>query len=133
MQKKIWMFGVAAALFGATLVPPTLAQTGSGGGAAPGQHRGMDQLKKMADYLGLTDDQKAQIKPIMKSQMEQVKAVRTDTTLSPADKKTKIEAIRKTSRQQIMAILTPDQKAKLAALRHHRNNQGGTPEPPPAG
>ena len=88
MHKKIWMFGVAA-LLGAALALPTLAQTGNGGGATPGQHRGMGQLKKLADYLGLTDDQKAQIKPIMKSQAEQVKAVRADTTLSPADKKTK--------------------------------------------
>ena len=132
MHKKIWMFGVAATLLGAAMAQPTLAQTG-GGGAPPGQHKGMGQLKKLADYLGLTDDQKAQIKPIMKSTAQQVKAVRADTTLTPDAKKAKIKEIRKDSRQQIMAILTPDQKAKLAALQHHRNNQGGTQEPPPAG
>ena len=123
MHKKIWMFGVAATLLGAVLTQPTLAQTGGGG--SPGEHRGMGQLKKLADYLGLTDDQKAQIKPIMKSTAQQVKAVRSDTTLTPDAKKAKIKEIRKDSRQQIMAILTPDQKTKLAALRHHRSNQGG--------
>ena len=61
MHKKIWMLGIAAALFGAALALPTLAQTGNGGGATPSQHRGMAQLKKLADYLGLTDNQKAQM------------------------------------------------------------------------
>ena len=90
MQKKIWVFGVAAAILGAAVAQPVLAQSGNSGGGAPGQQRGMNQLKKLADSLGLTDDQKAQIKPIIKSTAQQVKAVRTDTTLSPADRKTKI-------------------------------------------
>ena len=129
MHKKIWAAGIAA-LVGTVVAlgQPTLAQTGGGGAAGP--HRGMGQLQKLAEYLGLTDDQKAQIKPIIKSTAQQVKAVRADTTLTPDAKKAKVQEIRKDSRQQIMAILTPEQKAKLRQLRQHKNGQGAGAEDP---
>ena len=132
MHKKVWATGIAV-LLGAVvaLAQPVDAQAG-GNGAGAGQHRGAGQLKKLADYLGLTDDQKAQIKPILQGERQQIKTIRADTTLTPAQKQAKIKDIRNANRQQIMGILTPDQKAKLAALRHHKNGQGGT-QPTPAG
>ncbi len=82
-------------------------------------------MKKLADYLGLSAGQKAQIKPILKATAQQVKAVRADATLTPAQKIAKNQDIRQGSRQQIMAILTPNQKAKLAALRLRRKAATG--------
>ena len=125
MYRKSWAAG-AAALLGAALAlgQPVLAQAG-GNGARQGQHQGMGQLKKLADYLGLTSDQRAQIKTIMQNTAQQVRAVRSDTSLTPDQKTAKIKDIRKDSRKQIMAILKPEQKAKLKQLRQQQRATGG--------
>ena len=123
MRNTIWLMGLTALL--GTLAAqglPTLAQAG---GAPAGQHQKLGQLKKLAAYLGLTADQKAQIKPIMKNAAQQVRTVREDASLTPAQKKAKVKEIRQASRQQIMMLLTPEQKAKLAALRQDRKSASG--------
>ena len=125
MRNKIWMTGVAALLGTvAVLGQPSLAQS-VGVNSQPGQHRGMGKLKKLAEELGLTSDQKAQIRPILKNTVQQVRAVRANTSLTPAQEKTQIKEIRKESRQQIMAILTPDQRAQLRQIRRSRKNASG--------
>ena len=123
-MKKTWMVGVTALLgVAVALGRPVLAQAGNGG-ATPGPHKILGQMKKMASYLGLTAAQKAQIKPIMKDTVQQVRAVRADTTLTPAEQKAKIKTIRQSSRRQILAVLTPAQKQKLAAIRQQKKAAG---------
>ena len=75
--------------------------TNSGGtnASAGGQRQRLERLKAMFAQLGLTDAQKEQIK--------QIRASVTD---------------RKERREEILNVLTPDQKAKLQELREeHRN------------
>lgn len=91
-------------------------------GAKAGHHTGK-RMQKMATALNLTDAQKTQIKPILKDARQQSKAVKQDTTLSPADRKTKMKAIREGVRSQILPILTADQKTKWAAMRHHHGKR----------
>lgn len=116
MQKQMW--GIAAAVAAGMVLAlgqPTLA-------------KGQDQkghMGKMAATLGLTDAQKAQMKPVFQSGRDQVKAVKADTSLSPEDRKSKLKAIRKSTLSQISPMLTPDQKLKLAAMRHHHKNALG--------
>lgn len=116
MQKQLW--GIAAAVAaGVVLVlgQPTLAK---------GAHQG-GRMGKMTAALGLTDAQKAQMKPIIQSAHAQAKAVKADTSLSPADRKSKLKAIRQSTMSQIGPMLTPDQKQELLAMRHHRKNAPG--------
>ena len=120
MNKTIW---AAAGLLTLGLTTafsqPTLAQTGPTAFAAhKGGHRGGERLAKLAQFLGLTDGQKASLKPILKGEAEQVRDIRQDTKLSPEEKREQIKEVRKTTRPQIMAVLTPEQREKLKDLRH---------------
>jgi len=78
--------------------------TASGTTSTPGAGQGqrMERLKAALAQLDLTDAQKEQI--------QQIRGSVTD---------------RKERRQQIMAVLTPDQKAKLVAMWQARKNGAG--------
>ncbi len=91
--------------------------------AAPGQgHRGagMKKMQKMADALGLTDAQKAQMKPILQSARQQGKAIHDNASLTPEAKKAQMKELRKSTMHQLKAILTPDQVAKMKAMRQQK-------------
>ena len=108
---------VLAALSLALAAPvvPALAQTPPPATPAHGPHGG-GRLKKMADALGLTDAQKAQMKPILMNARQQAQAIKADTTLSDDARKAKLKDLRKSTRMQTMAILTPPQRDKLKAM-----------------
>ena len=93
-----------AAVTGTALLPITAtAQTpGAKAGvkkAKPGAARGgRGRMARLARELKLTDAQKAKIAPILKEQARQVKVIQD------AHKK------------KVLAVLTPEQRTKLAAL-----------------
>lgn len=127
-MRKLIIAALAALVLGTTL---TLAQPSMAGAnkAGASTHQGGKRLQKLADTLGLTDTQKAQIKPILADAAKQTRAVRQDKTLTPEAQKAQLKAIRKSTKQQIAAILTPAQKAKLAAMRHHGKKHGAKGAP----
>lgn len=88
----------------------------SGGGQKGGGRRGggggANQLDRLVTELGLNDDQKAKLKPILDARQEKMKAVYGDTTLSADQKKAKMKEIMDASTTDIKAILTPDQAKK---------------------
>jgi len=93
-----------------TLAPPP--EQGPGGG-----HRGMmdpdQQLVSMTKRYNLSADQQSQIKPILVSQEQQRAALRGDSSLSPEDRKEKMQSIRSDSNTKIEAILNDDQKKQF--------------------
>ncbi len=109
--------------------PPSAAPSGS--------HTGGHHGKMSADTpeddpaLNLTDDQKSKIDAIRADTKDQMKAINKDTTLSDTDKEAKVKQLRKTSRAQVWAILTPDQqKTWMADARAQREarKSGGAPQ-----
>ncbi len=106
---------------------PAAADT-SAAGPGGGHHHG-ERLQKLAEELGLTDAQKEQLKPILKSEFEQMKAVKEDTTLDKPAKKEKFKSIHQASMEQIKAILTPEQMEKWKEMRkeHHEGKKGDAP------
>ena len=120
MKTPIVVALAAVALSALTVTAvPTFAQAGPGQGKA---HRGAG-LKKLGDALGLSDAQKAQIKTIMQSAQQQAKAIKADTSLTPEAKKAKMQELGKSARQQSLAVLTPEQREKLKALRQQRGQR----------
>jgi Spy/CpxP family protein refolding chaperone len=89
--------------------PPGEAQ-----GNAPGGPRGdmKDRGAKLAEELGLSDDQKAKVQEAMKEQGEQRKAISSDTALSKEDKQAKMKALRESMTEKMKTILTAEQFAK---------------------
>jgi len=111
--------------------PPASASAPAGEHARP--ERG-NRLKKLVEKLQLTDAQKTQIKPIMEKAAQDGIALRDDESLSKDDKRAKMMAIRKTSHDQIRALLTAEQQKTFDAMppeRGHRGPPKGADAPPP--
>jgi Spy/CpxP family protein refolding chaperone len=120
-------------LSGAMMLPiAALAQTSTLGTAAdnsasaatqaPDKERG----EKFAEKLNLTPEQKADLKRIRDNEKQQAQAIKNDSSLTPDQKKAKFQDLRKSSREQMMAKLTPDQQAKFKEMRkEHRGHRHG--------
>ncbi len=89
-----------------------------------------DKLKKLAEQLDLTDAQKGLLKPILKDAGESRKALHNDATLTPEQKKEKLKALKADTQTKIEAILTDEQKKKLAALKDKRGEHKGKHDKP---
>ena len=82
--------------------------------------------KKFAEALNLTPEQKADLKSIRENERQQAQAIKNDTSLTAEQKKAKFKELRKSSHEQMMAKLTPDQQKKLKEMRkEHRGHRHG--------
>jgi len=118
---SIGLIGVAQGMFAAQEVggaPPTAQQ------APRPRGRVERQLQRMTETLNLTDDQVAKIRPILQSRNRQLKDLRADSSLPQGEARAKAAAIRRSARQQIDRILTPEQREKEKAMR--RRTTGAT-------
>lgn len=103
--------------------PPGAATRG------PGVDRIVDQMAKQLD---LNDDQKAKVKPVLETQMQKMRELRTDATVSPEERRPKMLSIREEATAQLKTILTPEQFEKWQATQRNRR-PGGPGSPPPGG
>lgn len=117
-------------LSGAMVLPmAALAQTpstASGDNAAQTQSdkRG-ERGEKFAKELNLTPQQQADLKSIRENMKQQAQAIKNDSSLTADQKKAKFKELRKSSHEQMMAKLTPDQQAKFKEMRkEHRGHRG---------
>ncbi len=90
--------------------PPAVAQRPGGG-----ENR-VAILEKVAKALGLTDEQKADIKSLVEQRRAKVTAVRENKSLSLEQKREQIKQIAQSSFQEIKGILTPEQAQKLEQI-----------------
>lgn len=88
-------------------------------GPPPGARR--ERMEKggerMAEALGLNEDQKLKMKAIAEQEDSERQALRADTALAKEDLKARTQAIREKYKAQRDAILTPEQKAKADQFR----------------
>ena len=97
------------------------AQTATGTTATTGNTATQKESGK--NRLGLTADQKTQIKQIRQDEKQQIQAVKADNSLSKDQKKAKIQDIRQNGTSKINALLTPEQQQKFAQRRaNHRKH-----------
>lgn len=72
------------------------------------------------EQLNLTEDQKARIKTLQDALKVKVQEIRANTSLTDAQKNTQIAELRKQTRENILNILTPEQKQKLQEMRNKK-------------
>jgi len=94
---------------------------------APGHHH-ESEIQKLTDELTLSPDQVSKITPIIDAAKAQIKAIRTDATLTPDQQKAQVGPIRKQENKDIEAQLTSVQLATYKSLRKNH----GQPAPVPA-
>ena len=97
---------------------PPARERGPGGPGGP-----KERLLKMAEHLGLTAEQKEKVGAILKEQMEQGRAIREDESLTQEQRREKMQAFGKATREKIRAVLTPEQQVKFDAMP--RRGPGG--------
>jgi Spy/CpxP family protein refolding chaperone len=91
--------------------------------------------------LGLSTDQQAKLQAIHQGNKGQIDAVRNDSSLPQEQREAKIKSIFDSTRQQTLAILTPEQQQKLREGRRggpgrfgpggQRGGRGGPPDGAP--
>lgn len=84
-----------------------------------------DGMEMILEKLNLTPEQKQQIETIQADCRKQVQAVMSDSTLDQATKAEKVAEIRKGTHEQVMAVLTPEQKQQLEQLKAKWGKPGG--------
>ena len=97
------------------------------------QESAESKLQQISDQLNLTEEQKTKLKPILQDEVDQLKALKSDTTASSQDKLQKAKEIRASHKSQIDAILTPEQKQKWDQMKQQaidQRKQGVTPPKP---
>jgi Spy/CpxP family protein refolding chaperone len=106
--------------------PPAPQQT------RPARGRAERELQRMSQRLNLTEEQKAKILPILQERNKQLDDLRANSSLPQGEARAKAREIRKSARQQIAQILTPEQIEKERAMRRGgRSNSSGQPGQPP--
>jgi Spy/CpxP family protein refolding chaperone len=113
-----------------TNTPPAGEHHGGPGG--PGGMRGRPNADMMAKELGLTDDQKTQVKAALEDMQSKMKALHDDTSASPEDKKAKFKEIRDANQAKMKEILTPEQFTKLQSHMPKGRGPGGDKKAPGA-
>lgn len=89
---------------------------------------GMKGRPDIAKELNLTDDQKPKVKAIMDAQMQKMRDLREDDSLSKDDKRAKMKTIHDDTATQLKTVLTPDQFSKWQEMSKHMMHR-----PPPGG
>ncbi len=104
-----------------------------------GSHRTFDpgqQALHLAKRLSLSDDQVAQITPILADRQQKMQNLRADNSLNDQDRHAKARAIIEDSNSKIEAVMTDTQKQQfeqmLAERRSHQHRQAPSPSQPQA-
>ena len=80
-------------------------------------------VQQLSRRLDLTTEQQALVKPLVEQQAAAVRAVVQDQSLTREQKREKIRPLLAQSREQLAAMLTPEQLEKLNAMQQRMQNR----------
>jgi periplasmic protein CpxP/Spy len=142
-MKRIFLSAALALSLTATLaIAQTATPPDSSSGPAPKGHYGhhhqsdpQQQAAFLAKRLNLTSDQQSKLEPILADRDQKIATLRSDTSLTPDQKKEQLRTIHQNTKQQLSSILTPEQMEQMKSFRGHRgsHHQGQPQTPPPSG
>jgi hypothetical protein len=119
--------------------PPQSAQAGEPPehGWGHGHPDPAKRTEMLTKQLKLTSDQQPKVLDILKSEQSQMEKLRSDSSLSQDDRRSKMMDIHKSTNDQIRALLDPDQQKKWDKMqsergqwqghRHEGQDSGATP------
>jgi periplasmic protein CpxP/Spy len=79
-----------------------------------------ERLKMLTEKLSLTPEQQEKVKAVYAKNVETLKTMRQDKSLSEDAKRQKFTEMRRTEMQEINGILTPEQQEKMKTLFRER-------------
>lgn len=86
------------------------------------KHREEGQKHKMHQELGLTDDQKAEMKRIREAEKNELEALKKDTKLTKEESIAARKAIHEKYKAQFKSVLTEEQQKKAVEMRDHEGD-----------
>ena len=129
--------------FAQTTTPPSTQPDSSAAPTHKGYHHGRHgqdpqrEAAMLSKRLNLTSDQQAKLEPILADRDQKITALKSDTSLTPDQKRAQFKTIHQDMKQQLSTILTPDQLQQLHSSQHHHGRHSQTqPLPqsaPPSG
>ncbi len=78
------------------------------------------KLTRLKKTIDLTADQETKATPLISTYVDSVNAVRQDASLQPKERRQKLAALRKQYDGDLDALLTDEQRQKLASLKAER-------------
>jgi hypothetical protein len=121
---------LAVLLTGAGALAVSQEQTAVAPRATPGD--GLSEMvRAMKEPLGLTPEQMAKADAILKRRAELAAAERARRTDSREEKFRKLDALNRKAKEDIEALLTEPQRAKLEEIRRQRARAHPQPGPEP--
>jgi Spy/CpxP family protein refolding chaperone len=87
------------------------------GGGQMGPMNPENRLKMLTEKLNLTDDQQTKIKPLLEDESSQMKAIHSDSSLTPQDQRAKMKSVHESTTEKINAVLTPEQQTKWKQMK----------------
>ena len=76
--------------------------------------------KDLQENLQLTEEQTAKLKALQLQDQAEMKTIQQDTTITEANKKFRLEELKKDRRRELESILTPDQQRKYKEMRNRK-------------
>lgn len=76
--------------------------------------------RRMQKQLNLTEDQVTKLKAMQEQNQQEMKQLRNDTSVTEANKRIRMEELRKGRKQELESILTPEQQKKFKEMRGPR-------------
>jgi len=134
---KNLLFTILLLTLACMITIPAIAQN-NGGGDSPSAQAGdapdhgwrghFDPAKRtemLTKQLNLTSDQQPKVLDILKSQQSQMDKLRSDSSLSQDDRRSKMMDIHKASNDQIRALLDADQQKKWDKMQSEHGQWQG--------
>ena len=78
------------------------------------------KLTRLRKDVALTDDQVTKVKPIIDDYVNQMQALKSNTTLDSRSKRQKFSELRQRYESDLNGVLNPEQQQKLASVRAER-------------
>jgi len=93
--------------------------------------------QRIGERLGLSADQTTKLQTIFTDQQQKMATLRSDTTLSPDQRREQFRSLHENMKTQLATVLTQDQIQQLHSMRHgrghHQPPQNGSANPQNAG
>jgi Spy/CpxP family protein refolding chaperone len=121
MKKSCYVLSLAAIGLGATLLvgQATFAQDATNDKPQVKTHERKQRtgIPKIYEQLNLTDEQKTALQPIFDDMRTKTQALHDNKDLTPQQRREQMKQIRTDADTKINAILTEEQRTKLAEIR----------------
>ena len=78
------------------------------------------EKKELQDSLNLTEEQVAKLKEMQAKDHAEILKIQQDSSVTEANKKFRVEELKKERRKEMESILTPDQQRKYKEMRNRK-------------